>query len=936
MSDQILSINLVEKFEQADKWPTIPSEVPERPLAEEEQVEVEAHIELGKAVIRELVGDVDTKHTHRPYANRDYYATREYAAYEFLEDVLLRGARTPEQVQNMVAGYIYRCIDGIRDEKVRSGLIEKLPEELRLKFEPFVPFSRENMPDIDERHRLNYNNVHITASIGHWPRLRHADFFVLDNLSLAQHRRYAYEPNHDGFQTIATDAFRVFTRHSSSSQGVDTKGLIRRDPPESKRMTPEKFSRLVQLPGLQDYIDADTDMEDEAICSNLTLIAEYFCENDDVLYKNKITKEDIDTWMREKFEKHTPQLHVAIYVWTRFLGTEFEDTALWIEQYMLDLLEKDEKWIFDIAQMKREECTEPNSLFVLYDKAITAAEISPDADRSNKIYKLIPAAELLEAAMGSKNYKDSNEVKAIYDQAKHPYLYLPEKYTEERYENDFDGFCLDLFQEALEPLSEWVAIEGFELLDPTAIDGYSSARGWQELLEVLKKTEKKIQRLAPVELLKFKRDVVEKLPDPFKDKAMRIITDIAEKWTVETSFDGHDTNEVADMAMGENLENAPELILPGGLPLDSFLGTGGSKKRLQVLAERAVLRRCLKGVRGEDEIIQYLLRHRDTMIPIELVTPTPEAPNKEIIEEFGSSPDLLSLLSVATLLVYLGYEYDQVMAEVRMQAELAELENHPDITTIGVEYEQVGATPEGTIVNQTRYSWLFNVLAMGGDSVANEIKTAPTVSTFMQKYLFSLVTNPKFQFINAQMLWEIAARKDRAPSSLHLNIAVPKELPFSEDLVRKYMAPVQDMQWLANGGKAEQQSGSRGYVRDWKRGALLDVLEDKHERHRLEIRNMSLDKEGDYNKQMDMLQLLGSAAIQFMREKAGIKLSPSGRVLAQMYEQFRRESLIVLKSSGDGNTAIAARILMEKFTDLIRSELNRPKVEKKEGIVMVG
>jgi hypothetical protein len=201
--------------------------------------------------------------------------------------------------------------------------------------------------------------------------------------------------------------------------------------------------------------------------------------------------------------------------------------------------------------------------------------------------------------------------------------------------------------------------------------------------------------------------------------------------------------------------------------------------------------------------------------------------------------------------------------------------------------------------------------------------------------LWTHSTDPRFQFINARMLWEVAARKDRCPSGIHVNVAIPKELPFSEELVRKYMAPVQEMQWLVNGGMIGQQHGARGKIRHWKSGSLLDVLDDKHTEMKVEYRSLSLDENGDYGKQIDMLQLLSSAAIQFMREKAGLTVSSSGRVLAQIYERFRFESLIILQAPEDVNVTIAARTLMEKFADAVSAELNRPKVSKKEGIVVV-
>ena len=931
MSDQILSLSLVDRFDKVGKWPMIPSVVPERPLAEEEQADVQAHIELGIAIIRELLGEVDAEHLKSHSEKSDYYVSDRYSAYKLLTHVLLVGAKTPEQVRNLIAGFIVNCINDIKDKTARDLVIAKLPEDVRTKFKPVRPYE-ERREDEYEKMRLHYHHSYIGASTGHWPQIHgvNISYHFEEALSLRQRRRYDYEPNHDCFQTIVSDTQNVFCKHT----GVREEGFVKRKIPEHKKMTPEKVSRLFSLPGLFEYINADAEMGDEVIASNLTIIAEYFCENEDVLYKNEVTKEDIDKWMKGKFERYKPSLNVATYIWARLLGTEFEEIALWIEQYILDLLKKDSPWVFELAGKTRDERRISNDLFDVYERAIVAAEERSDVRLGELLY-MIPAKELLEASMASKNYRAGLAIKTLHGRASDLYVYLSARYTAERYENDFDGFCFDLFHESIQPLTEWRAIEGFELLDPMAIDGYSHARGWTALAEVLKKVVKRMEEMKPSELLKFKEAVIDRLPEPFKAKIMRTVTNIAEKWAATVSFEGYETSTLADMSMGAKGLTRPALVLPEGISLDAFCGEEFSRGRVDALAERAVLERHLRGVRGDEQIIRYLLDHRGTMVPVDLVAPRSDAPNMDIIKEFGESPDLLSLLSIATLLVYLGYDYNQVMAEVRMQAEISDMERHPDVTSIGAEYEQLGATPEGRIVDETRYSWLFNVLAAGGDRGSNEMKTPPTLSAVMQKYIFALITDPRFQFINTRMLWEMTARKDRCPSGIHVNVAIPKELPFSEELVRKYMAPVQEMQWLVNGGMIGPQHSARGKIRHWKSGSLLDVLDDKHTEMKVEYRSLSLDENGDYGKQIDMLQLLSSAAIQFMREKAGLTLSSSGRVLAQIYERFRLESLIILQAPGNVNVAIAARTLMEKFADAVRTELNRPKVSKKEGIVVV-
>jgi hypothetical protein len=946
MEGDSLSIFTASRFDRVRQWPIVPSNVPERPLEPGEQSEIAATIAGGIALIKEIVGQVDTKHRCCA-ATPDYYASESNEIYKFLT-ILLRGARTVEQVKDLIAGFVFYTIDELDDGewleidgsrqyvcgRVRDVMIRRLPVDGKFKS---IPYSgrMDRDPEDWERMQQHYYQLHVAASVDHWSRLSRTVVHLLEDvLSLRQARRYCHEPNQDGLFPILADPYRVFCKHfGTSGSPVDRKV------PENKRMTPEKLTRFLTLPGLQGYIDADTQMADETIASNLTIIAEYICENSDAIYKNGVTTDDIDKWMRDKFSKYNPPLHLATYIWARFLGTEFEGTALWIEQYMLDLLEREHRWVFEIAgSQSRAEYNHPCGLLELYERALNTAGDSGQCERLRKLSYLIPSKELLEAAMGSKNYRTSACVRSLHTFGSDPSRYLPsaEKYSDWRYDSDFDGFCLDLFQESFKPLSTWEAIDGFELLDPMAVDGYSTSRGWTILQAILARVKKRMEEMKPSELMAFKQNVVDRLPELYQKKALYLVSRIAERWTVTASFEGHDTDTVANMAAEQYDGEKPKLILPGGIPLDALVGDGHSDKRFSAIAELAVLERHLRGkVRGGDQIIDYLLWHRGTMVPVDLVAPAPGAPNQAIIEEYSDSPDLLALLTIATLLVYLGYDYDQIMSEVRMQATLADKEKHPDVTSVGVEYEQVSATPEGQIVNPANFGCIFNVFAMGGDKHANEIKTPPTYSTFMQKYIFALITDSRFQFLFTKMLWEMTARPDRAPSSLHVSVAVPRELPFSEELVRKYMAPIHEMQWIVSGRRVVRQHTSAGYVKGWKSGALLDVMEGLRPDMQVEDKSLSLDSDGDYGKQIEMIQLLSSAAIQLMKERAGLPMTPSGRVMAQIYERFKTESGIILDFPPDEISRVAARALMERFSDSIRDELNRPKTRKTEGIVWV-
>lgn len=948
-----MSLNVPDytnRFDNVRQWPIAPCAGPESPAEEDDPDVVQKCIREGLGVIALLLGGLDTKRVFQSDGNPDYFISERHSTFRLLLKVFLESAQTIEQVQNSIAGFIFHCINDMGQGSTRDEVMERLPADAQSKFPP--PIDEDSLEmivhgrEVDQRQalilererdwarlRLDYHNSAVSASASHWHGVepRELFFHFTRVLSLQQHKRYAYEPNHDGLCALMSDTRFLFPAHTGNCEG----GLTERKIPEEKRMTQRKVARLLQLPCLWDYIRCDEKMEDEAVGSSVAIIAEYFCENDKALYMNKITPFDIDEWMREKFERYSPNFHVASYIWARFLGTEFEATALWVEQYMLDKIETEKPWVFELAGTERSVCREPGQIFDVYRKAWEVAETAKDQEKAYDLSYIVPAKELLEASMGSKNYKNRDSIRALHARVSDPHLYLPDKYRSERFEEDFDGYCFDLFRENLSPLSEWIAIKGFELLDPMAIDRYAFSRGWVGLQDLLKKAIDKIKEMRPRDLLAFKATVVDRLPEKFKWKIQKVIEEIAEEWAAVTSFRDCGDEKLADMAANKHDGEMPRLVLPGDVPLEAFLGAKRTQEKRSALAEHAILERHLGGVRGGKALIEYLLSHRKTMMPAELVIPNAEAPNRDIAREYADSPDLLSLLSIATLLGYLGYTRDQIMDEVGVLADIADAEEHPDVTTVGAEQELVGATPEGKlIVNPVRFPWLSNVLAAGGD--VNELITPPTVSGAMQRCLFALMTDTRFQFINAQVLWEMTARNEAKPSSIHLNLAVPREIPFSGDLVLKYMAPIQEMQWLANRHRVNKPEATRAMVmRKWKPCALLDILEDKHRDHKVEVRNLALDPDGDYGRQIEMLQLLGSAAIQYMKEKAGLPLSTNGIVMTEIYQRFRDESRIVLASSEDTNSQLAAQTLIEKYADLIRAELNRPRVKKKHGIIIV-
>lgn len=210
--------------------------------------------------------------------------------------------------------------------------------------------------------------------------------------------------------------------------------------------------------------------------------------------------------------------------------------------------------------------------------------------------------------------------------------------------------------------------------------------------------------------------------------------------------------------------------------------------------------------------------------------------------------------------------------------------------------------------------------------------TAPTTSPVMQAMLFSLMTDPRFRLVHTERLWEQTAREDRSPSSLHLNISIPPGLPFTSDLIHGYMNDLQRMQWIACGGDAKQRPIAKGRVSRWRPFSLLDVM-GVDKTTKAEIRNLRLEEHGEHVTRMKQLQLLASACIQLMREQAGLKLSESGRVMAEIYQKFQIESHSIRGT--EPGAAIAAEQLITKYSAEIERELHLPPISKKEGIIIL-
>lgn len=900
---------------QLSKWPILPHTVDGKTPDDETKAEIAREIEASRAAV---VRDV-----RRP-REESKIPLEQDPSFKALFDILLKNASSPEQVTRLTRGYITTQVQRVMSKIMEVGMSGPDGRVVTM----------QGIEDEVVRQNPARWDTLALARIPEWIAFRYG-------LETRAFETYGLEPGHDSVFTLLADPTAVYMLGFDPETEEEATPKVERKIPESKRMTPEKLARFFQFPGLQRLIEIDAYHRDPAtLGTNLGVLAEYFCENDDVLTKNKVTPEDVQKWLEAKFLENKPSKEVAWYVWGKLQGTTFERASTFIEQYILDDHAKNDPWLFELGLKNREQCRGTGSIFELYAFAIASFEYSMNpADKLRKpdFCKLLPSIYLLQRVLASQIYGGDRHVQALL-------AYYDEKSAD--FVPEYNGLeNLDLAKDSLEPLRlaldledqpphEWTNIPGFELLDPMEIYKAGTINKLVAMGNLAGPVLDKILKTEDATILRrFKKEVMDKL-HPVKQKVLKqVIEEAAMPLAAKAIFAESSTDEVVEVARGQTKPDlSRRIILPGDVAWDELVGTHFDAARLTGAAELEVVRRQLKGARGAEAITGYLMSHVDTMRPSEVVRPNAEAPHDRIVREFGESPDLLSLLDMATLLTYFGYDSDQVFAEISDQANISDAAARPELASIGIESELAANTPEGRIINSDKFAWIFNVLARDlKDRMVNEVMTAPTTGPFMQAMFFQMMIDKRFGLINPDELWRQSEIPGRSPSSLHLNVSIPTGLPFTPDLIHRYMEELQRIQWLVHGGSSKQHRVAHGRVSNWRKRSLLDVTGAVDKNTKVEIRNLALEQDGSHIDQMRELQLLASACIQMMKEQGGKKLSPSGHVMAEIYRRFQIESRGVTEHTPGFEAA--ARGLLQRYSDEIATELKLAPTKKETGII---
>lgn len=887
--------------DQLDNWPIIPSAVPGNIIGMVERWRLETAVEQAVDYIRKEIQRLGIKDPA--------YVDRENGVqYKFLIDTMLKYSRTPEQIMNMVNGYIAFCAR--ESGQFRNPLLDS----------------------IGNRYHDGYSNVRIIDQSFSGPQKMNAleGYFgekkyrsldkyarnpvlhtVTHGLAKEPVYRYGNEPFYDGAYFMMADPTSV------DHDGLDSEDtVVERKVPENKRMTKEKLARLLQFPNLEDFIIADRDMAGPAIGSNLAIIAEYFCENNSAIYLNEIGSKELGAWLSEKFAKYNPPLEVAYYVWARFQQTEFEGAASFIETYLTDFIAKNHPWLFEAAGVSPNGPFKPGQIFEIYIAALQKLQEDPNDPNYHKLLEIIPAREIALPFTKSKNPEYRKSVEIFLKEFKVPAGHITREYTREKFIEDPTQMFIDILNEKEVSLEEWKGHEGFELLDPFAISGIKgSLRSWA-VSGLQQNVLKTLDQMSLTDLFVFRNTVAEKVKSPtIKTKVNQIIAIAIDKAYAEAISKELSTPVLVDMVRGKEVDLGGVIPVIASLPPE--LRRAPSSGSLPYMAEAALLSKHFAGARGGDEIVKYLLAQRHSMNPIELIMPFPDAPNLEILKLYKESPNLLLFLSMSTILMYLGYSYDEILAIIEELVEQTETASREELSTIGVELEQVGGV-NGKVIATDHFAQLFNVLPSGNDRHCNEILSMPSTSPRAQKALLDIITNPTHGYLDTQALREAEKLAKQPLSSLHINIGLPAGLGLSPMEIGAQVNPIIKATWLAHGGDV-QSSMAKGVARRWAHGSLLDVFGNKDQGTKLEIKNAALEEDGSHGTEMDNIFLIASACMQQAKSSRGIKTSNAGAVMAEIFEAFRKE-VDRLKFSVD--EADSAKKLLAEYASRVKAELN--------------
>ncbi|MDD4351727.1 MAG: hypothetical protein PHU71_01955 [Candidatus Gracilibacteria bacterium] len=890
----------MRKEDEIDNWPIMGSEVPDRDPSMLTRV-------LLSDITANVIKQVRAKIRELGIEESPCFDEGNSVQFRFLTDTMLKYSRTPEQIGNMANGYLAFCYR--ESGQMRNPLLDSINRDYEYHLRPHVidmscfgpkkmSILEKNFGDAKFRSLKEHSRNPILETVSH-------------GLAQGPIERYSQEPFYDGAYFIMSDP--DFVDHD----GIYRDKLIERKVPEDKRMTKDKLARLLQMPDLEKYILADHFMDGPSIGSNLAIIAEYFCEVDEAVYLNSNEVADIEKWIKGKFFRHNPPLEVAFYVWARFQHTEFEKAAEFIEGHILKRLKEDEPWIFE-AVGKSKKANEQGSLFRILITAFKNLKNDPNHPNFQRLIQIIPGREICHIFTKSKNenYRAATEyyLKNLDLNLRH----VTNDYSEERLRKNPQQMIIDILSEPDSSIQDWKVHEGFELLDPIAIAWFDkSIRSWG-IATIRNNIFKSLDQYDLTGLFVFRNTVVAHISNPrIKTKLEELITTLIDKEYGEELSKGVRLEVLASMVRGEEVDQAK--LIPAIKDLPPEMRRMPSAGRLPELAEKAFIASAFKHVRGGDEIVKFLMRekNRHSMNVVELIYPFPDAPNHEILQEYAESPNLLLFLSMSTILMYLGYSRDDIKETIHKLVEETENERRPELSTAGLEWEQVGGSV-GAEIATDHFAELFNVLPQGGDTCCNEILSHPSTSAAAQNKLIEIITDPRHGYMNPDRMWSMQAKEGVPLSSLHLNVGVPKDLDISSTQIEGYLAPILRAAAVLRGGNAEDNYGLRGYARRWASGSLLDVLGDKHPGVKLEVRSTALEQDGSHSEEIDNLVMIASSCMQYAKDANGKSITSSGKIMAQIFDEFSKE-VDRLKFAID--QAEEARRLLNSYARKIKAEL---------------
>jgi hypothetical protein len=887
------------KEDEMDNWPIIGSEVPERELGMVESWNLEAAIEHAIDHIRVAIKEMGIR-------DPLYVDEENGIQFKFLIDTMLRYSRTPEQISNMVNGYIAYCVRECRQHEFRNPMLDRIGSDgFDFRVIDRSCFGPQKMDILEEN--LGDKKFRTLNKYSRNPAIH----TVSQGFAQEPIQRYSRESFYDGAYFIMSDPTDVY--HDATFDDE----LIERRTPEDKRMTKAKLARLLQMPDIEDYIIADREMGGPAIGSNLAIIAEYFCEEENAVYLNSIDPENIEKWLKGKFIQHNPPLEVAFYVWARFQQTEFEAVAEFIEQHILALLKKEDFWIFEATGREMKEYSGPGYVFNLLVTAVENLMDNPDDPNYQRLLRIIPGREIIQIFTKSKNEGYRKEAEYYLKNLKIDSSHVTRDYTDERFRENPGQMMVDVLNEPDYLVEDWKIHEGFELLDPIAIaalDG--SIRSWG-IDSIRANIFKMLDKLDLSELFIFRNAIVVNVENlRMKAKLEEIITTLIDKAYGEALSEDVNIEVLVDMVRGKEVD--PVSAMPAIKSLSPEMRRMPSAGKLPEMAEKSLIVSVFKNARGADEIIKFLMRNRGSMNVVELISPFPDAPNFEIIKRYGESPNLLLFLSMSTILMYLGYSYEDILSIINDLVEKTENEIRPEVGTVGLEWEQVGGEI-GNEIATDHFSELFNVLPQGGDAHCNEILSHPSTSADVQNVLMGIITDPQNGYMNTDRMWSVQGEAGVPLSSLHVNVGVPKDLDISSTQIHGYLGPVLRAAAISRGAKASDRYTEFGCARRWAPGSLFDVLGDKNPDVKFELRSTALEEDGSHSDEIRNVVMIASACMQHAKDANGKPVTSSGKVMAEIFTAFAKEAE-TLKFSVD--QAGDASVLLDFYANRVRDELN--------------